>query len=142
MISLSSDRAEAASTATRLPTAIELAVATGALLKPTTNGAMTSQRPTARLIHSGAEASNAASNWHPSASARPRNTALPVALSCSVYPTIQGESASHKPRLKLAQSCHLAVAAFIARSSPRSSRVAGLDTHIGAAVHRARVAAA
>src|SRR5262245_47578743 len=117
-ISLSSDSADAARTATRLPTAIEFAVATGEELKPAAKGATTSQMPAARLSHSGAVSSNTASKWLPSASATPRNTALIVAVSCSVCPTIQGETASHKPREKLAQSCHLADAAvFIVRSS-------------------------
>src|SRR5215213_2807397 len=141
--SLSSDKAEAASTATRLPTAMEFAVATCTELKPRTNGAITSHMPAARLIHSGASSSNAASKWQPRASARPRNTALPVALSCSVYPTIQGESASHRPSVKLAQSCHRVAALFMVRSLTGSpAGTTSLDSNVGTAVRQKHVAAA
>src|SRR3954463_239245 len=141
--SLSSDKADAASTATRLPTAMEFAVATCTELKPSTNGAITSHMPAARLIHSGASSSKAASKWQPRASARPRNTAFPVALSYSGSPTPHGERPSHRPSVKLAQSCHLAVAVCIARSlTALPAGTTRFDSNVGTAVRETHVAAA
>src|SRR5687768_12208345 len=86
---------------------MEFALATG---EPSSSvkGAHKSHTPAAKLSHSaGASLHATHSKCDASASMRPTTTACPVAVGCSAYPAIHGDTASHRLSVKVAQACHL-----------------------------------